>query len=159
MKTYEVLKKSIQGDYVDHAKALRLSTSTLHKWTEPTVDFSDSGALNPLDRVETIIATSQALGHAPESALAPIQYLATRFGGVYIPSIHTSNSLGELSQHVFASLKAFGELMQQVGSATSPASESGVKISPNERKRIHGAGFEAVQLITALLAAVEQEAA
>lgn len=159
MKTYEVLKKSIQGDYVEHAKALRLCTSTLHKWTEPTVDFSDSGALNPLDRIETVIATAQTLGHTPESALAPIQYLATRFGGVYIPAIPSHNSLGELSQHVFASLKAFSELMQYVGSATSPASESGVKISPNERKSIHGAGFEVVQLIAALLAAVEQETA
>lgn len=159
MKTYEVLKKTMQGDYIEHAKVLHLSTSTLHKWTEPTVDFSDSGALNPLDRVETIIATSQALGHSPESCFAPIQYLATRFGGVYIPSIPTHNSLSELSQHVFASLKGFSELMQQVGSATSPTSESGAKISPNERKSIHNAGFEAVQLITALLSAVEREAA
>lgn len=159
MNTHEILKKTIQGDYVEHAKALRLSTSTLHKWSEPTVDFSDSGALNPLDRVETIIATSQALGHSPESCFAPIQYLATRFGGVYIPSIPTHNSLCELNQHVFASLKAFSELMQSVGSATAPTSESGTKISPNERKSIHNAGFEAVQLITALLSAVEREAA
>ena len=49
--------------------------------------------------------------------------------------------------------------MQSVGSATAPSSESGIKISPNERKSIHNAGFEAVQLIMALLSVVEKEAA
>jgi hypothetical protein len=73
MKTFEALQKAINGNTAYHAKRLGLSAPMLHKWQEPHMDWSDSGAYNPLDRIEAIIEIARSLG--TEEALAPVYYL------------------------------------------------------------------------------------
>jgi hypothetical protein len=159
VKSYEAIRKAVQGDAVDHAKSLGLHTRTIYKWTEPTVDFSDSGALNPLDRIETIITTAIRLSQPVENAQAPIFYLAARFGGAYIPSLPSNDSFRDLQQHVFHAVEDFGSLIQSVGSALEPSSELGSRISPNERKEITLKGLDLLQAVAALMRSVEMAAA
>lgn len=158
MKSYEAIRKAVQGDSMEHAKALSLHTRTIYKWTEPAVDFSDSGALNPLDRIETIIATALRLGQPVENAHAAIFYLAARFGGSYIPPLLSHDTLKELQQHVYHAVKDFGDLIQTLGAALEPASEMGSRISPNERRDITLKGIDLLQAVAALMRAVETAA-
>jgi len=51
MESHEALKLAVGTDAVKMAKRLGRSSSLVHKWCEPSTDFSDSGALNPLDRL------------------------------------------------------------------------------------------------------------
>ncbi len=159
MKSYDALKKAIKGDAVDHAKTMGLHVRTLYKWMEPTVDFSDSGALNPLDRIETIISTATQLGQPIENAHAPIFFLAARFGGVYLPALPANDSLKDLQQHVCHAIKDFGDMVQSIGGALEPTSERGAAISANERREISLKGINLLQAIASLLNAVEMNTA
>lgn len=134
MKTFEALQRSISGQTVAHAKELHLSTSLVNKWQEPTTDFSDSGAYNPLDRIETIIETSHKLGTPRPDALAPIQFLAHRFNAVLIPLPEASPCLKNLHAQLSTAVIEFGHLMEK----SAIAMADGV-ISHDERRTIEGA--------------------
>lgn len=58
MKSYEAIGRAIGHQATEFAKRLGLSTSMIYKWTEPCNDYSTSGALNPVDRLETVIETA-----------------------------------------------------------------------------------------------------
>ncbi|PWT78607.1 MAG: hypothetical protein C5B59_01440 [Bacteroidetes bacterium] len=135
MKSYEAVQRSIAGKTVAHAKALHLSTSSVSKWQEPAIDFSDSGSFNPLDRIETIMQTSLHLGTPREDALAPIHYLAHRFHGLFIPLPDHSPSLKNLQVQLSTTVKEFGHLLER----SYEAMEDGI-ITGDERKRIDREG-------------------
>ncbi|MGE0919463.1 hypothetical protein [Trichlorobacter lovleyi] len=158
METHEVLKTAIGKPTDAVIKALRVSKSTVYKWTEPIEDINDSGAINPLDRVEAIIATALSFGRPTEQAFGPIQYLATRFNGVFIPSVPQHTSKNEIFRQTFETSKSFSDLLNSIGASTAPDSESGEKLSPNEHKQIRVHGMKAIQQIAELLALLENEA-
>lgn len=135
MKSYEALQRSISGKTVAHAKELHLSTSTVNKWQEPTTDFTDSGAFNPLDRVETIIETSLKLGTKREEALAPIQFLAHRFNCVLVPLPDLSPTLKNLQSQLSHTVKEFSHLMESSADAMVDN-----LITADERRRIEREG-------------------
>ena len=84
MKSYEAIQRAINGKTIEHAKALGISLSSVTKWQEPHLDFTDSGSYNPLDRIESITEKSLSLGNPPDRAYAPLQYLTERFGVIML---------------------------------------------------------------------------
>jgi hypothetical protein len=85
MKSHEALQKAINGKTVEHAKRLGKSTVLINKWQEPHTDFTDSGAYNPLDRIEAIVEESIRQGVPLANALAPIYWLNDRFNLICLP--------------------------------------------------------------------------
>lgn len=58
------------------ARKLRVSRSLVYKWGEPNCDDADSGAINPIDRLDDIF--DDALIHAPQAAQAIACRYSTR---------------------------------------------------------------------------------
>lgn len=117
MNTYEALQRAIAGKTVIHAKELHVSTSLVNKWQEPSTDFTDSGAYNPLDRCETIIETSLKQETPREDALAPVQYLAERFNCLLIPLPDKSPTLKSMHAQLAAMVTEFSHLMESTAEA------------------------------------------
>jgi len=151
MKSYEAIQRAIAGNTIHHAKELHLSTSMVSKWQEPTTDFTDSGAYNPLDRVETIIETSLKLGTTRPEALAPIQYLARRFNCALVPLPEIPPSLENLQIELSATVKEFGQLMSVSGEAL----EDHI-ITPAESRRIDVAGERLNHYLNCFLSVVRK---
>lgn len=131
MNTFDAIRRAIAGTTVIHAKELHVSTSLVNKWQEPSTDFTDSGAYNPLDRVEKIVETSLKLETPREDALAPLQYLADRFNCLLIPLPDKSPSLKTMHTQLAMLVKEFSHLMD----STSAAMEDG-RITAEELRTI-----------------------
>lgn len=150
MKSYEALNRAISRQTVEHARRLHVSTSLVHKWQEPSTDFTDSGAYNPLDRIETIIETALSLGVKPEDALAPIYYLAERFGQIVIPVPAIETSVTSVSAELLKTIQEFGDL----ASEASKALQDG-KITWQEHDRINREAWELIRQVAVFLRRVE----
>ena len=146
MESWQALKLAIGGETVRHAKRLKLSSSMVSKWQEPANDFTDCGALNPLDRVEEVVATALELERPEVDALAPIYYLANRFRGVFLPPAPRMMHHSELGQRLCASIREFGEFASEM----SAGLEDG-RLSPAERRRVAKEGHEAIHAIAELI--------
>lgn len=145
MESHEALQEAIGGKTIEHAKRLGVSTILVNKWKEPHKDFTDSGAYNPLDRIETIVETALRLGVKRETAFQPIHYLAMKFGLICIPLPSVTEHQGVTSELVGA-IKEFSDLAQAVSMAMSD-----MRISEIEAKKIEQEGAEALRAITTLL--------
>ena len=150
MKSYEALNRAISRQTVEHAKRLHVSTSLVNKWQEPSTDYNDSGAYNPLDRIETVIETALSLGIAPEDALAPIHFLAERFGQIVIPIPTIEAPATAASAELLKTIKEFGDL----ASESSKALQDG-KISWREYDRINREAWELIRQVALFLRIVE----
>lgn len=131
MESYEALGNAINRQTKEHAKRLGLSVSTISKWQEPSVDFTDSGAFNPLDRIETIMETSLHLGNPAELALSPVFYLGDKFNFVPLILPPASPNLAEITMQLHKIVSEFGLLINE----SSEALKDGI-VTPSERKRI-----------------------
>lgn len=146
MRSHEAIQKAINGKTVEHAKRLGKSLSLLSKWQEPQGDYTDSGAYNPLDRIETIIETALRLGEPRENALAPIYYLNQKFNLICIPVPSKSQCESEISKGLLKTVKEFGELAAEAAKAL----EDGA-LSAQEFKRIDKEGWDAIKEIASFL--------
>lgn len=153
MQTHEAIQAAINGKTVDHARKLGLSLSMLSKWQEPSIDYTDSGAHNPLDRIETIIETSLALCNGPERALAPIHYLAERFNLIIIQAPPPGKELSELHQELAKLTREFGDVLSVSGAAFSDGD-----VSKKEARRIDKEGHELLRAVMSFLAKVKESA-
>jgi hypothetical protein len=142
MKSYEAIQRAVAGKTIEHAKKLHKSAPLLNKWMEPSTDFNDSGTYNPLDRIETIIETSLALGEHPDNALAPIQYLAERFKQILIPVPKTTENMEELSLELLKTISDFGELSKEASESMKDG-----RISGREAKRIEKDAWELIRQV------------
>lgn len=149
MKSYEAFQAAIRGKTVEFARKLGLSTPLIHKWQEPSTDFTDSGALNPLDRIETVIEEAQRQGNP--DAFAPVHYLAERFGLVIIGDVNGPLCLNELTKELLHTSKEFGEL----AAAASKALEDH-KLNRNEIKEIKKEGWELIRQTASFLRKIEE---
>ena len=150
MKSYDALNRAINRQTVEHARRLHVSTSLIHKWQEPSTDFTDSGAFNPLDRIETVIETAIALGMPPEDALAPIYFLAERFGQIVIPIPAIEHNTTAVAGELLKTVQEFGEL----ASEASKALQDG-KITWQEHDRINREAWELIRQVAVFLQCVE----
>lgn len=153
MKSYEAIEKAVARKTVEHAKRLRKSTILVNKWMEPSTDFTDSGTLNPIDRIETIIETSLALGGTPEDAFAPIQYLAERFGLIVIPVPEATGQLEDVSQEMLKVCREFGHLTQETAKDLLDG-----KLSKKEAARIDKEAWELIRQVAAFIEEVNATA-
>ncbi len=146
MKSHEAMDRCIGRHRLAVAKALHKSAALVSKWQEPTADFTDSGTLNPIDRLETIINATLHEGQNKEDATAPIAYLAHKFGLTVIPLPEAISTMRDVVVQTHRSIKEFGEYI----TAFSEAIEDG-RISPLERRRIELEGLQTIQHIAAVL--------
>jgi hypothetical protein len=139
MNSFDAIQRSIAGKTVLHAKELHVSTSLVNKWQEPSTDFTDSGAYNPLDRVEKIIETSLKLETPREDALAPIQYLADRFNCLLIPLPDKSPTLKNMHAQLAELVKEFGHLMEGTAEAMADGriTAEELRIIDREAQHLH----------------------
>jgi hypothetical protein len=151
MKSFEAIQRAIQGKTVEHAKRLGKSTSLINKWQEPSNDYTDSGAYNPLDRIEAIVDTAMALGVSRDEALAPVYWLNHRFGLVAFTLPHGSGNA--INTELITTIKEFSDLIQ----TTSTALQDG-RISRPEATEIVKEGEEALRAIGALIGMVKESA-
>jgi hypothetical protein len=82
MESHELLHEIFAKASAKQVAAdLGLSLSMIYKWAEPD-EGTGSGAINPLDRIETMVRTT--------GDLRPIQWLCERAGGFFIrnPKAH-----------------------------------------------------------------------
>lgn len=149
MKSHEALRQAIAGKTVEHAKRLGLSTGLLHKWQEPSTDWSDSGAYNPLDRIEALMQEAERLGQRPDQAHAPLLWLAAQFRYVCIRI--GSDDPADLSQELLKTAREFGEL----AAATSEALLDG-RISFVEADTIEREGWHLIRQTAAFMARVRE---
>lgn len=141
MKSYEAIQSAVNGKTVEHAKKLHCSTSLVNKWQEPSTDYTDSGAFNPLDRLETIIETSLSLKTAKQNAFAPLQYLGQRFNHIVIPMPDTNNiKIEDLSKELLKTIEDFGILSKESAEAMKDSA-----IKKNEFKKIEAATWELIR--------------
>ncbi len=151
LESHEALKLAVGSDAVAVAKRLGRSTSLVHKWTEPSSDFTDSGALNPLDRIEMVIEVALAKGRPPREALAPIFYLAQRFDGLFLPPVPRCPNHADFSRQLCTVVKESGEAF----AAAAAALEDGA-LSLNERRQIGRELHEALAEMAAFARMVEE---
>ena len=145
MKSHEAIQKAINGKTVEHAKRLGKSISLLSKWQEPNTDYTDSGAYNPLDRIEAIVETALRFGEPKENAFSPIYYLNQKFNLIAI-QVPEKSSETEISKGLLKTVKEFGELAAEAAKAL----EDGT-LSPQEFKRIDKEGWDAIKEIASFL--------
>jgi hypothetical protein len=150
VKSYEALRKAIAGKTLEHAKRLHLSTALVNKWQEPSTDFEDSGAFNPLDRIEVIVQTALDLAIDRDKALIPIYYLNKRFG-LEASLEETCDDVGDLSL-------SLAEVLKEVGHLTTVASEalSEGEISAKAAKSIEEEGGHLIRRVSAFIGKTRQ---
>ncbi len=145
MKSHEALHTAIDKDTAEVAKALHLSIPMVSKWKEPTSDWTDSGALNPLDRIEAIIAKALQLGRPVEAAMAPIYYLTQQFSHIAIP-LPKCDNLKDLSDELMEAIKEFGHLASVAAEAMADG-----RISKNEFAAIEEEGTHLIRHAAAFI--------
>lgn len=150
MESHEAFKRVVAGDALAVAKRLGLSPSMIYKWCEPHVDFSDSGAFNPLDRTEGAIETAVRLNRPPRDAYAPIYYLSERVGGLFLPPVPRTIETSDFGRQLCKAIKEAGEAF-----ATSAKALEDDNLSPNERRQILKDIYEAIAELSAFARLVE----
>lgn len=151
MKSHEAMDRCIGRNRVAVAKALGRSSTLISKWQEPTGDYTDSGSRNPIDWLELTMSTAIHEGQPKDLAVAPIEYLAHKFGLTVIPLPEATPSMKDVVRQSHRSIKEFGDYI----TAFSESIEDD-RISPLERKRIEVEGMQAIQQIMAVLKMIEE---
>lgn len=151
MKSYEAIAKAVNGLAVEFAKRLRLSTSLLYKWMEPCIDYSDSGALNPLDRLEMLIEIALQLNSNRDDALAPLQCLNEHFKLIAFPRPQKQQTITEISQELLKTISEFGILAQYA----STALEDGI-VTSEEAQNINVVGWRLLRQVAVFLQSVKE---
>jgi len=146
LQSHEAIDVCIGKYAKEHAKALHLSLSLIHKWQEPSTDFEDSGAFNPLDRLETMIHTSVELGASPAEAMAPLYYLADRFGHIAYPLHAGPATARDVSSELLETIARFGDLVRD----TAEIMQDNV-IKPGEYRRLKKEGQDLIRQISVFL--------
>ncbi len=151
MKSYEAMQLAISRRTEDVAKRLGVSTSLIHKWQEPSTDYSDSGAYNPLDRIEEIILHSLQEGNPPERAYAPIHYLAHQFSFAVLPIPDPNKGdCGDVTHELMDTIAEFGDLTRE----TAKAMQDG-RISASDSAKIEKEAWELIQQVSVFIRKVK----
>lgn len=152
MESHEAMRRAVGRDAVKVAKRLGRSSSMVHKWCEPAADFTDSGAFNPLDRIEGTIEVALKEDRKSADAFAPIYYLAQRFGGLFLPPIPRTINTHEISTQLMRTVKEAGEAFSVAAAALEDDD-----LSPNERREILREAHEAMAAFAELTRMIEAE--
>jgi hypothetical protein len=152
MESYEAIQRCVQKDTKDFARALALSISMVSKWKEPSADYTDSGAYNPLDRLETMMQQAQHLGREDEDALAPLNWLAQRFQRVVISVGGGGAQIEDIQAQFLITVQEFGEMVTETSKGLKDR-----KLNRTERRDILREGWEMVRAAVRFLSMVEED--
>lgn len=152
METYQALKAAIKDKAAHFAKRLIKSPSLVYKWTEPAEDPEDSGALNPLDRMELLIEIAILLNHPRGDCLAPLDYLEHRFDRIAFDIPKKDHCSLDSSQDLLRAVKEFGELAAEGSKAIANNSLTSQAMAAIEKE-----GFEAMKEIYAFIYCTRQK--
>ena len=153
MYSFEAIQWAVNGQIQEHIKALGLKSPTLYKWMEPSSDYTDSGAYNPLDRTRTIMRTSRDLGNPPERYLAPLHYLAAEFNQIVYPAPMPGKNLSDLQQELSKLVKEFGDVLTESGKRLADGD-----VSNNDARAIKKEALEVQRALSSFIAKVDAEA-
>lgn len=134
MKSHEAIKRAIGTNADEFAKRFRKSWQLIYKWAQPSADYSDSGALNPVDRVELLCETSLALGTNPEDALAPLDYLNHRFGRVAFSMPKDIGTPEQESKELLRLMQESGDVVREYNEAVADQRISRQDLAKIERE-------------------------
>ena len=117
------------------------------------MDFTDSGAFNPCDRLETIIVTSLDLGNPPETATAPLLALCQRFNitPLFVPP--DSFNLIDSSRQLSKITTEFGHFL-----TTASSTMAGGRITAEDRRKIEVEAQHLLSALTLFVGTVNREA-
>lgn len=135
MQSHELLREVIQKTSAKQVSAdLNLSLSMIYKWAESD-DGNGSGAVNPLDRIEQLIRTTN------DRRL--VQWICERAGGFFILNPKTNQP------HPDYLIPATNEIVQEFADllAVIAAAAGDNEISPKEAKTIR-ARWEELKSVT-----------
>jgi hypothetical protein len=117
------------------AADMNLSLSLIYKWTEPPEPAVGTGAINPLDRVETLFRTT--------NDIRLVQWICQRAGGFFVKNPKTHNAHPDfLIPATNEIVQEFADLLAVVASAASDN-----RITPDESRRIR-ARWEELKSVT-----------
>lgn len=150
MKSHDAIRRCVNGHHEDIAKATGRSINLIYRWTLPTSDYTDSGAYNDLDRIESMIDKSLNLGTPAADALAPVYYLAQLFGGFFMPPVPRSYELKDISKQLCSAMKEAGELF-----AAAAAALDDDDLSNDEKKQIVKEAHDVMAEVATLTRMVE----
>ena len=140
--TWKALNELFDGNVIEYARDLGLSTKTLYRWQEPTTDFTDSGAYNPLDRLITMSATALRLGKSRKHALTLLRCHADNLHQATVDIQPTMRSPKEIMAELSSLIKEFST----VTAATSTALSDG-RISRLDSYNIQRASWELIHAV------------
>lgn len=150
MESYQAMRMLIGGDTVALAKRLNRSTSLLHKWGEPHTDYEQSGAMNPLDRLEIMIEFARGAGRTDDEALAPIHWLANRFDCLVLPPSPRHHDDQVYARWLCRAVKEAGEAFAAAADALADG-----KLTTHERRRVSRELHHAISAMASFARLVE----
>ena len=130
MRSFEAIHDAIWPNVQEIAEVLVLSVPMIYKWMQPKIDPEDSGAKNPLDRLEMIIKTAIENGRSDEKAFAPLRYLAGKFNIALLPIPKPDPNLGDVTEGFAKTVKEFSDFSAKYAEAikdkriSAPAAEA-----------------------------------
>ena len=131
MESHEALKKAVAKVGAKQVAAdMKLSTSLVYKWCQPTAADASatglSGARNPLDRVKALL---ESTGDADV-----VQWLSEQAGGFFVrdPEVSGCRVDAEYIANTQRIIEDFSKLLRVVSQAIA---DDG-KVDPNESRRI-----------------------
>jgi hypothetical protein len=138
--SWEVLSRSFKPLGIKAiASALRLSYSTVAKWQEDPESRSESGARNPLDRLD-VVRQTLARGGYPREAVEGLRWLARRAGYRLVRESDPPQDHDELLREVLALAAEAGDVQRVFREALRDG-----RITPAERVRLLKELREAVE--------------
>lgn len=136
MQSHELLREVFQKTSAKQVSAdLGLSLSLIYKWAEPPDPTAGSGSTNPLDRVESLLRSTN------DPRL--VQWIAEKAGGFFIKNPKSNNS------HPDYLIPATNEIIQEFADllAVIATTAADNHISPEEARRIR-ARWEELKSVT-----------
>ena len=135
MQSHELLREVFEKKSPKEvATALDLSVSTVYKWAEPPNHQAGSGVVNPLDRMESLLASTG------DPRL--VQWLCQRAGGFFILNPRTAPHPHFLIPATNQIVQEFADLLHTIALATADE-----KITAPEARQIR-ARWEELKTVT-----------
>ncbi len=132
IESWEAIRKATKGISSRIAKRLKLHPDLIRKWGRPCENWNDTGAINPLDRLEELIKEALDSGKkTKEQALAPLHWLADQFNMIVSKRPEQEAGIKGVLQELTTVISSFGRFTETTSGAIADS-----KLEPREIKAI-----------------------
>ncbi len=143
MKSHNAMADAIAHDAAAMAEEMGLKPVTVRKWKESP---EQSGSVNPLERVATVIRTALSLGRPRYKALRPLYWLAAQFSMIVFPAPERGVDLAGATNRLAHLMREFGEFVSAVAGTLEHGS-----LTAEEYTTIRAKGAELMQALAQFL--------